>query len=87
MLFLHYQKSQGPYWAKNLTYNDRFDKKKELNELHTIDYMLQNLTRLTEFGPTMWKAEADRADTVCFDYHVSGPYSVNHGNILLEYGT
>ena len=34
----------------------------------------------------MWQAEADRADTVCFACHGSGLNSVNHGEILLEYG-
>ena len=27
-----------------------------------------------------------RADTVCFACHGSGPNSINHGEILLEYG-
>ena len=35
----------------------------------------------------MWQAEADTADIVCFACHGSGPNSVNHGEILLEYGT
>ena len=34
----------------------------------------------------MWQAEADTADTVCFACHGSGPNSVNHGEILFEYG-
>ena len=40
------------------------------------------LPGLNEFGPPMWQAEAD---TVYFACHGSGPNSVNHGEILIEY--
>ena len=52
-----------------------------------VPYTNANSPGLAPTGLPMWQAEADIADNVCFACHSSGPNSVNHGEILLQYGT